>query len=232
MRKEVIVLDYVLDVTPDANRYQNIVHLVKIDDICIDCAIRDLFVDTEKISIRKLFNNLDGDDRSGIAYTESNIAGSILSLASFHRIHRELDEDGKFAGITYEDIDELIEEEFNVTFSCSVDNMCSYLFGRMVLNEQFKREEVEVYEQMYEICENLLWTMVVTLADEVDDISHIAEIMLSDKNTYPVAVWEEDFILTSFLSIESAISHEAFFTILNRGMTSAERYDRSHRCRS
>ncbi len=98
---------------------------------------------------------------------------------------------------------------------------------------QIMKDFVELsYEEMYEICENLLWALALTLADEVNEIEVIAEIINEDPHVYPVAKWDDDVMLVTFYSRNTDISHQAFFHIVSRGYTNDERYYRTHRSRS
>lgn len=230
MSKEHQVLDYVLDVTPDTRRNGKKYHVVSIDAICGDSGLRNEFLDKDEISLRTLFNFLDGDPRGQDNYFNSIIAGTMLSIASLHRINIDQEDDESYD--SFEDIVEKMDEEFNNTLHAALDNMTSYLFGRHTLTEDFRRENIEAYEEMYEICENLLWTLALTLADEVNEIQAIAEIINEDPYVYPVARWEEDVVLVTFYSSNPDLGHGAFFHILNRGYTNDERYYRTHGSRS
>lgn len=231
MSTEKVVLDYILDVTPDENRHGDKRHVVSVDRICSDTGIANMFIDKYSVSLRDLFNNLDGDPRGKNDYLDCAAAGAMLAIASLHRVHQEMDDEDDYDNPLYEDVPELIEEEFNQTFSAVINEMCSYLFGKHTLTEDFRVCNIEAYEDMYEACENLLWTMVLTLADEVNDIETIAEIMADDPNIYPVARWEEDCMAISFMSTQSRLGNNAFFQLLNRGIVSEQRFHRTDRHR-
>lgn len=230
MTKEHEVLDYVLDVTPDTDRNGKLRHVVSVDRICGESGLRNEFLDRENISLRTLFNYLDGDPRGQDNYFNNIIAGTMLSIAALHRINIDSEDDEAYE--SFEDISEKMDEEFNNTLHAGIDNMTSYLFGRHTLTDNFRRNNIEAYEEMFEICENLLWTLALTLADEVNEIEAIAEIINEDPYVYPVAKWEDDVVLVTFYSRNTDLSHNAFFHILNRGYTNDERYYRSHRSRS
>ena len=230
MSKDHEVLDYVLDVTPDTDRHGRLRHVVALDRICGDSGIINDFLDREEISLRKLFNYLDGDPRGQDGYTNCIVAGTMLTIASLHKINVDREDDEAYD--SFEDLVEKMDEEFNNTLHASIDNMTSYLFGRHTLTEDFRKKNIEAYEEMYEICENLLWTLALTLADEVNEIEAIAEIINEDPYVYPVARWEDDVMLVTFYSSNHDISHRAFFHILDRGYTTDERYYSTHRSRS
>ena len=230
MIKEHEVLDYVLDVTPDAGRNGKLRHVVTIDRVCGDSGLRNEFLDKDQISLRTLFNFLDGDPRGREGFNNCIVAGTMLSIASLHRNNTD-EEDGE-AYTSFEDLVEKMDEEFNNTLQASLDNMTSYLFGRHTLTDNFRRNNIEAYEEMYEICENLLWTLALALADEVNEIEAIAEIINEDPHVCPVARWEDDVMLVTFYSRNADLGHNAFFHILNRGYTNDERYYSTHRSRS
>lgn len=230
MIKEHEVLDYVLDVTPDTGRNGKLRHVVTIDRVCGDSGLRNEFLDKDQISLRTLFNFLDGDPRGREGFNNCIVAGTMLSIASLHKINTD-EEDGE-AYTSFEDLVEKMDEEFNNTLQASLDNMTSYLFGRHTLTDNFRRNNTEAYEEMYEICENLLWTLAIALADEVNEIEAIAEIINEDPHVYPVARWEDDVMLVTFYSRNADLGHSAFFHILNRGYTNDERYYSTHRSRS
>ena len=230
MTKEHEVLDYVLDVTPDTDRDGKLRHVVSIDRVCGDSGLRNEFLDKEHISLRTLFNFLDGDPRGRAGFDNCIIAGTMLSIGSLHKINVDKEDDEAYE--SFEDLIEKMDEEFNNTLQASLDNMTSYLFGRHTLTDSFRRNNIEAYEEMYEICENLLWTLALTLADEVNEIEVIAEIINEDPHVYPVAKWDDDVMLVTFYSRNTDISHQAFFHIVSRGYTNDERYYRTHRSRS
>lgn len=230
MTKEHEVLDYVLDVTPDTDRNGKLRHVVSVDRICGDSGLHNEFLDRENISLRTLFNYLDGDPRGQDNYFNNIIAGTMLSIAALHRINIDSEDDETYE--SFEDISEKMDEEFNNILHASIDNMTSYLFGRHTLTDNFRRNNIETHEEMFEICENLLWTLALTLADEVNEIEAIAGIINEDPYVYPVAKWEDDVVLVTFYSRNTDLNHNAFFHILNRGYTNDERYYRSHRSRS
>ena len=230
MSKEHEILNYVLDVTPDTDRRGRLRHVVSIDRICGDSGIRNDFLDREEISLRKLFNYLDGDPRGQNDYTHCIAAGTMLSIAALHKINIVQEDDETYD--SFEDLVERMDEEFMDVLHATVDNMTSYLFGRHTLTDDFREKNIEVYEEMYEICENLLWTLVLALADEVNEIEVIAEIINEDPYAYPVARWEDDVMLVTFYSSNHDLGHKAFFHILSRGYITDERYYRSHRSRS
>lgn len=227
MAKEHEVLDYVLDVTPDTDRNGKLRHVVSIDRVCGDSGLRNEFLDKDQISLRTLFNFLDGDPRGRTGFDNCIIAGTMLSIGSLHKINVDKEDDEAYE--SFEDLVEKMDEEFNNTLQASLDNMTSYLFGRHTLTDSFRRNNIEAYEEMYEICENLLWTLALALADEVNEIEVIAEIINEDPHVYPVARWDDDVMLVTFYSGNMDISHRAFFHILNRGYTNDERYYYSHR---
>lgn len=230
MSKEHEILNYVLDVTPDTDRRGRLRHVVSIDRICGDSGIRNDFLDREEISLRKLFNYLDGDPRGQNDYTHCIVAGTMLSIAALHKINIDREDDEAYD--SFEDLVEKMDEEFNNTLHAAIDNMTSYLFGRHTLTDDFRKKNIEAYEEMYEICENLLWTLALELADEVNEIEAIAEIINEDPYVYPVAKWEDDVMLVTFYSTNHDLGHRAFFHILDRGYITDERYYRSHRSRS
>ena len=230
MSKEHEILNYVLDVTPDTDRHGRLRHVVSIDRICGDSGIRNDFLDREEISLRKLFNYLDGDPRSQNDYTHCIVAGTMLSIAALHKINIVQEDDETYD--SFEDLVERMDEEFMDVLHAAVDNMTSYLFGRHTLTDDFREKNIEAYEEMYEVCENLLWTLALELANEVNEIEAIAEIINEDPYAYPVARWEDDVMLVTFYSSNHDLGHKAFFHILSRGYITDERYYRSHRSRS
>lgn len=230
MTREHEVLDYVLDVTPDTTRDGKLRHVVSIDRICGDSGMRNEFLDKEAISLRNLFNYLDGDPRGRDNHFNCIIAGTMLSIAALHKINIDLEDDEAYD--SFEDLSEKMDEEFNNTLHAGIDNMTSYLFGRHTLTDEFRRKNIEAYEEMFEICENLLWTLALTLADEVNEIQVIAEIINEDPYVYPIARWEDDVMLVTFYSRNTDLGHSAFFHILNRGYTNDKRYYSTHRSRS
>ena len=230
MSKEHEILNYVLDVTPDTDRHGRLRHVVSIDRICGDSGIRNDFLDREEISLRKLFNYLDGDPRGQNDYTHCIVAGTMLSIAALHKINIVQEDDETYD--SFEDLVERMDEEFMDVLHAAVDNMTSYLFGRHTLTDDFREKNIEAYEEMYEVCENLLWTLALELANEVNEIEAIAEIINEDPYAYPVARWEDDVMLVTFYSSNHDLGHKAFFHILSRGYITDERYYRSHRSRS
>jgi len=203
---------------------------VSVDQVCGESGLQNEFLDRDKISLRALFNYLDGDPRGQDNYLNNIIAGTMLSIASLHKINAEQEDDEAYD--SFEDISEKMDEEFNNTLHAGIDNMTSYLFGRHTLTENFRRDNMEAYEQMFEICENLLWTLAMTMADEVNEVEVIAEIINEDPYVYPVARWEDDVMLVTFFSRNADLGHNAFFHILNRGYTNDDRYYSTHRSRS
>lgn len=233
MTKETVVLDYVLDITPDIDRNGKSRHSVAIDVMTTENNIRKHFLDKDTVSLRGLFNNLDGDARSGRSYLENEIAGTVVSIAAYHAVSRIIDDDESLMeSESYEDLSEFIDIEFNNTISAAIDPMCSYLFGKHVLTESFQRSNSDDYEEMYEVCENLLWTLITTLVDEIDDIDNLCHLMISDEYIYPVAIWEEEYLLVSFKSSRERLSPVAVFDILNRGVINEQRYHHPYRSRS
>ena len=93
MTKEHEVLDYVLDVTPDTDRNGKLRHVVSIDRVCGDSGLRNEFLDKEHISLRTLFNFLDGDPRGRVGFDNCIIAGTMLSIGSLHKINVDKEDD-------------------------------------------------------------------------------------------------------------------------------------------
>lgn len=232
MAKDPTVIEYIFPTIPDVHYIHGLpqpLHTLNIVSICDGREIEDEFKQQECISLRELFNNLDGDDRAGRDYTKNRIAGAVLEIASMAAIQRHEYEKGpnetRYGDIVYDDIVNIIEQDFNWTLRNSTNAMSSYLFGRHVFMRSFREANPELYETMLLVCEDILWSLIANLTDIVDNIEDVFEIINSSGNMYTVARWEEDYMIVTFLSEEKTLSEKVVNTILNRGMISNERYN-------
>lgn len=229
MAREHIILDYIFDVTPDRDRHGRRVHVIDVDTVCSDKSISDMFIDKRQISLRDLFNNLDGDSRGKVDYLDCEVAGTLLVIAALHNYTNEHEQWEEENYPILEDLEEHSEVEFNNVFNASLNQMCSYLFGRHTLTDEFRSSNYEAYEDMWEVCENILWTIVMALTSEVEELHHLIDILKCDEHVYPVAYWEEDALLVTLKSSQDSLSNEAFFNMLNRGIVNEKRYYRNDR---
>lgn len=232
MAREHIILDFIFDVTPDRDRRGRKVHVIHIDNICTENSVADMFIDKNQISLRDLFNNLDGDSRGKVDYLDCEVAGTLLTIAALHSYTNEHEHWEEEDCPLLEDLEEHSEVEFNNVFNASLNQMCSYLFGRHTLTDEFRSSNYEAYEDMWEVCENILWTIVMALTSEVEELHHLIDLLKCDERAYPVAYWDEDALLVTLKSSQEELSNEAFFNMLNRGIVDEKRYYRNDRSRS
>ena len=229
-----IALEVFLSANPDITLSGNARHAVSVESIVDGRGIEDYF-QMDYVSYRDLFNNLDGDDRAGIALERRDIAGTVLTIASVHTIINLIDNDQAYfrrGGITELDVDELNdiqEEEFSQTLSAAMNNMCAYLFGRDVLHEDFSHRHPEVHETMYHVCEDILWYLVTTLASEVNQIEWIHGVLETDYNLHITSRWFEDYVMIAYQDNDGLpIKESTHIALTTRGLISNERFNHPH----
>lgn len=212
---------------------------ISIEDLVKDRCIEKYFITPSFISYRDLFNNLDGDDRVMTGVEGRTNAGSLALLASANYIQCWLDEEvderniseiaNKFEG---NELNDLFDSELPELLIRSMDMISSYLFGRVVLTERFAIDNPEVYETMYQVCEDLLWLICSDLAHNCDGIENIIAVAYTNHALYPVARWEVEYLDIRIInSMGVEIPEETKDTLLIRGMIDEQRLDSLHKRR-
>lgn len=212
---------------------------ITIADLIGDRSIEDFFICDNFISYRDLFNNLDGDDRVMEGTIGRINSGNLALLASANFIQSWIDEEVVDKDLTdiasrfeLNELSDLLETEFPELLNSAINYISSYLFGRIVLTEDFAIDNPDIYETMYHVCEDLLWLICSELTNICDGIERIIDIAYTDYTIFPVARWEEEYLEIGFIRLDDAdIPEETLVTLLSRGLIKDERYKDLHKRR-
>lgn len=160
----------------------------------------DMFLNQNFISYRELFNNLDGDRRADTDVLNKGNAGAIVSLAGASLLYGYEDDEEidipphilEFLNTTpHGEYSEFIDYELDQITMNAYDNICSFLFGR-VLNTDI---DENLHYDVHNVITDILWMMVQTLSSIVASVEDLyGSVTMAGKTAYSTAYWDVDYL--------------------------------------
>lgn len=163
----------------------------------------------QRISIRAVANNLDGDDRSGINELEDRVCfGEMVRIASLSLALDYLDEPEScpleyrhlLVDLDQYDLQEDMEQSLNYLTDVTEPKVSAYLFGRNYTREA-KRDVSDLMDQFWMASNEIIWTCLSHLKSLVPELMDIFEILYTSEG-YLAGKWENDY-LSLYLITES-----------------------------
>lgn len=201
-----VMADMTMNTHEDVDNRGNPIHGIMVENLLEERLPIDMFINKDFLSFRKVFNNLDGDERAGLDNRKRYNAGRLLALAGASYIISYIDDDitdipphvAKLIELEpYGSWQEFFDSEFDTLTEDAYDFLCSFLFG-MVLNRE---EDNNLLYDVHSVFDDLLYHMILQLAGIVHGIEDIFGIIASIETSYPAAYWYEYNV--RFLAIDT-----------------------------
>lgn len=194
------------DVEEDYNpRYglESMQHYVTVDDLAIEQPqlVAENLWHGQRISLRAIANNLDGDDRSGVNELEDRVCfGEMVRIASIALVLDYLDEPESCPSeyrhflndLDQYDLQEDMEQSLNYLTDVTEPKVSAYLFGRNYTRES-KRDDSSLMDQFWMTSNEIIWTCLSCLKFNVPELMDIFEILYKTEG-YLAGRWENDYL--------------------------------------